>query len=70
MLILNFPGNPTSQCVELEFFERISQSTSRRSLYIAQISATQSCGPSKAVMAAMRQAVRGLRAMFKKDGLI
>ena len=23
MLILNFPSNPTSQCVELEFFERI-----------------------------------------------
>jgi alanine-synthesizing transaminase len=23
MLILNFPGNPTSQCVELDFFERI-----------------------------------------------
>lgn len=23
MLILNFPGNPTSECVELEFFEKI-----------------------------------------------
>ncbi|MCO6411130.1 MAG: alanine transaminase [Thiogranum sp.] len=23
MLVLNFPGNPTSQCVELEFFERV-----------------------------------------------
>lgn len=23
MLILNFPGNPTSQCVELEFFEKV-----------------------------------------------
>lgn len=23
MLILNFPGNPTSQCIELEFFEKI-----------------------------------------------
>ncbi|MCH8505427.1 MAG: alanine transaminase [Ectothiorhodospiraceae bacterium] len=23
MLILNFPGNPTGQCVELEFFERV-----------------------------------------------
>ena len=23
MLVLNFPGNPTGQCVELEFFERI-----------------------------------------------
>jgi alanine-synthesizing transaminase len=23
MLIINFPGNPTGQCVELEFFERI-----------------------------------------------
>ena len=23
MLILNFPGNPTTQCVELEFFEKI-----------------------------------------------
>lgn len=23
MLILNFPGNPTSQCVDLEFFERV-----------------------------------------------
>lgn len=23
MLILNFPGNPTSQCVELDFFEKI-----------------------------------------------
>ncbi len=23
MLVLNFPGNPTTQCVELDFFERI-----------------------------------------------
>ncbi|VAW75970.1 Glutamate-pyruvate aminotransferase AlaC, partial [hydrothermal vent metagenome] len=23
MLILNFPGNPTTQCVELDFFERV-----------------------------------------------
>jgi len=23
MLVLNFPGNPTSQCVELEFFEKV-----------------------------------------------
>jgi alanine-synthesizing transaminase len=23
MLVLNFPGNPTTQCVELEFFERV-----------------------------------------------
>lgn len=23
MLVLNFPGNPTAQCVELEFFERV-----------------------------------------------
>jgi alanine-synthesizing transaminase len=23
MLILNFPGNPTSQCVELDFFEKV-----------------------------------------------
>jgi alanine-synthesizing transaminase len=23
MLILNFPGNPTTQCVELEFFEKV-----------------------------------------------
>ena len=23
MLVLNFPGNPTTQCVELEFFEKV-----------------------------------------------
>src|SRR5690625_6428092 len=23
MLVLNFPGNPTTECVELEFFERV-----------------------------------------------
>ncbi|MCB1761720.1 MAG: alanine transaminase [Gammaproteobacteria bacterium] len=25
MLVLNFPGNPTAQCVELEFFEKVVQ---------------------------------------------
>jgi alanine-synthesizing transaminase len=34
MLILNFPGNPTSQCVELEFFERIIDVAKEHKIWI------------------------------------
>ena len=34
MLILNFPGNPTSQCVELEFFERVVQIAREHEIWV------------------------------------
>ena len=34
MLILNFPSNPTSQCVELEFFERIVALAKEHGIYV------------------------------------
>jgi alanine-synthesizing transaminase len=34
MLILNFPSNPTSQCVELEFFERIIHLAKEHGIYV------------------------------------
>jgi alanine-synthesizing transaminase len=34
MLILNFPSNPTGQCVELPFFERIIEIARRHHIYV------------------------------------
>jgi alanine-synthesizing transaminase len=34
MLILNFPSNPTSQCVELDFFERIVALAREHGIYV------------------------------------
>ena len=34
MLILNFPSNPTGQCVELPFFERIIEIARRHDIYV------------------------------------
>jgi len=34
MLILNFPSNPTGQCVELPFFERIIEIARRHQIYV------------------------------------
>lgn len=36
MLILNFPGNPTSHCVELEFFERVVQIAREHEIWVVQ----------------------------------
>jgi alanine-synthesizing transaminase len=34
MLVLNFPGNPTTHCVELEFFERVVAIASEHSIWV------------------------------------
>ncbi|MGV6857920.1 MAG: alanine transaminase [bacterium] len=34
MLILNFPGNPTAQCVELEFFEKIVEIAREHQIWV------------------------------------
>ncbi|MBA3582239.1 MAG: alanine transaminase [Gammaproteobacteria bacterium] len=34
MLILNFPGNPTTQCVELDFFERIVEFAREHEIWV------------------------------------
>ena len=34
MLILNFPANPTTQCVELSFFERVVELCRQHSIYL------------------------------------
>ena len=34
MLILNFPANPTTQCVELSFFERVVELCKEHSIYL------------------------------------
>lgn len=34
MLVLNFPGNPTTQCVELDFFERVVAIASEHSIWV------------------------------------
>ncbi|WP_455234995.1 alanine transaminase [Thiogranum longum] len=34
MLVLNFPGNPTTQCVELEFFERVVAIASEHNIWV------------------------------------
>lgn len=36
MLILNFPGNPTSQCVELDFFEKIIAIAKEHKIWVVQ----------------------------------
>ncbi|MDG1904411.1 MAG: alanine transaminase [Arenicella sp.] len=36
MLVLNFPGNPTAQCVELEFFERIIDMAVEHGFWVVQ----------------------------------
>lgn len=36
MLIINFPGNPTSQCVELEFFEKIVAVAKEHKIWVVQ----------------------------------
>ena len=36
MMLLNFPGNPTTQCVELEFFERAVAMAKEYDLWIVQ----------------------------------
>ncbi len=36
MLILNFPGNPTTQCVELEFFEKIVEVAKEHNIWVVQ----------------------------------
>lgn len=36
MLILNFPGNPTSQCVDLEFFENIIAVAKEHNIWVVQ----------------------------------
>jgi alanine-synthesizing transaminase len=34
MLILNFPGNPTTQCVDLDFFERVVAIASEHAIWV------------------------------------
>jgi alanine-synthesizing transaminase len=36
MLIINFPGNPTTQCVELEFFERVIAMAKEHDIWVVQ----------------------------------
>ncbi len=36
MLVLNFPSNPTAQCVELEFYERVIKIASEHSIWVIQ----------------------------------
>jgi alanine-synthesizing transaminase len=36
MLVLNFPSNPTAQCVELEFYERIIRIAREHSIWVIQ----------------------------------
>jgi alanine-synthesizing transaminase len=36
MLILNFPGNPTSHCVELDFFERVVEIAREHEIWVVQ----------------------------------
>ena len=34
MLVLNFPGNPTSECVELDFFERVVEIAKEHNIWV------------------------------------
>lgn len=34
MLVLNFPGNPTTQCVELEFFEKVVEIAKEHNIWV------------------------------------
>ena len=36
MLVLNFPGNPTTQCVELDFFERVIAIAREHKIWVVQ----------------------------------
>jgi alanine-synthesizing transaminase len=36
MLVLNFPGNPTTQCVELEFFEKVVAIAREHQIWVIQ----------------------------------
>lgn len=36
MLVLNFPGNPTAQCVDLDFFERIVEMALEHQFWVVQ----------------------------------
>lgn len=36
MLVLNFPGNPTTQCVELEFFEKVVAIAKEHGIWVIQ----------------------------------
>jgi len=36
MLVLNFPGNPTSQCVELEFYEKVVAIAREHEIWVVQ----------------------------------
>jgi alanine-synthesizing transaminase len=36
MLVLNFPSNPTAQCVELEFYERVIRIAQEHSIWVVQ----------------------------------
>jgi alanine-synthesizing transaminase len=36
MLVLNFPGNPTTQCVELEFFEKVVAIAKEHEIWVIQ----------------------------------
>ena len=36
MLVLNFPGNPTAQCVELEFFEKVVAIAREHQIWVVQ----------------------------------
>lgn len=36
MLLLNFPGNPTTECVELEFFERVIEIAREHEIWVVQ----------------------------------
>lgn len=36
MLVLNFPGNPTTQCVELEFFEKVVAIAKEHEIWVVQ----------------------------------
>jgi len=36
MLVLNFPGNPTTQCVDLEFFEKVVEVAREHDIWVIQ----------------------------------
>ncbi len=36
MLVLNFPGNPTTQCVELDFFEKVVEIAREHQIWVIQ----------------------------------
>lgn len=36
MLILNFPGNPTAECVELDFFEKVVDIAKKNKIWVVQ----------------------------------